>query len=74
MSLSETHSRLNWHPFKPLLSALSRLRPFSSPTDCGGAEDCARRRFILDMMDAHPDAFQHELNCQTIMKFYPSRF
>lgn len=37
-------------------------------------ENRERRDFVLEMMQAHPDAFQNELDCQAMMHFYPSRF
>jgi hypothetical protein len=43
-------------------------------TSSAQAENRMRRTFILEMMEAHPEAFQHELDVQNMMHFYPSRF
>lgn len=37
-------------------------------------ESRKRRDFVQDMMHAHPEAFQSELDVQNMMHFYPSRF
>ena len=46
-------------------------------TDTDECENRARRYFILEMMEAHPEAFQHGqhgLDCQTMMELYHPRF
>jgi hypothetical protein len=74
MSVVEITSRPIWQPFKRLISLLAGLRRPSLHTEHDEAENRARRTFILEMMDAYPEAFQHENDCQTMMGFYPSRF
>ena len=36
-------------------------------------EDRACREFVLGMMQMHPEAFEHEMDVQNMMHFYPSR-
>ena len=74
MNVVEIVYRPTWQPFKPLVSLLARLRFPSLSAECNEDENRARRTFILDMMDAYPEAFQNEYDCQTMMAFYPSRF
>lgn len=50
------------------------VRRQATPT-ADSADECRdRRAFIVEMMDAHPDAFRSELDCQMMMHFYPGRF
>ena len=74
MSFVEIEPRPTRLTFKPMISLLARLRLPSLQADCDENETRTRRTFILEMMEAHPEAFQHEFDCQTIMGFYPSRF
>ena len=74
MSVVEITSRPTWQPFKRLLFLFTNLRGPSVHAEYDEAENRARRTFILEMMDAHPEAFQHEHDFQHMMVFYPSRF
>lgn len=74
MSVVENTPRLSCKPLTLLVSFLSQIKILPSNTQCGEEENRARRDFIMEMMDAHPEAFQHEIDCQTMMRFYPSRF
>ena len=73
MNLAVIPSPSLWKPLQKLHSLFAiRARDAS---DTGSATpDQARRDFILEMMQAHPDAFQHEMDVQTMMHFYPARF
>ena len=55
-------------------SKLSHMFGPSVETEIDVQDNRARRDFVLEMMDAHPEAFQHEIDCQTMMTYYPSRF
>ena len=72
MSTVAIQSTFIWQPMKFVASRLAQSERPSADTDVGAQVNRARRDFILEMMDAHPDAFQHEFDCQTVMKFYPS--
>ena len=74
MSVVEIPPRLSCKPLTLLVSFLSQINILPWNTECGEEENRARRDFIMEMMDAHPEAFQHEIDCQTMMRFYPSRF
>jgi hypothetical protein len=63
-----------WKPFRFLKSIASITRKKPVNTANTDAENQMRRAFILEMMEAHPEAFQHELDIQNMMHFYPSRF
>ncbi len=74
MSVVEISPRLFHQPFTLVVSFFSRRPPRSGDTDRCEDESRARRAFIVEMMEAHPEAFQHELDCQTMMHLYSSRF
>ena len=73
MKLFAIQSHSIWQPFRLVASCLSHLISFSVDTEVDEQENRDRRHFVMEMMDAHPEAFQHEIDCQTMMKFYPSR-
>jgi hypothetical protein len=73
MSIVEIEPRSIWLAFKPVVSLLARLKVSSPQVDCDESATRARRTFILEMMETHPEAFQNEFDCQTMMGFYPSQ-
>lgn len=73
MSVVETNSRAPWQPMVSVFSFLRRLKHPSFDTAIDEDESRARRDFILELMQTHPDAFQHELDCRTMMELYHSR-
>ena len=74
MSVVEVIPRPNWKISERLASFFSRLRAPLADTEVAEDERRAGRAFVLEMMEAHPDAFQHEFDYETMMRFYPSRF
>ena len=74
MSVVAIQSHHIWKPFGLATSLLSKVIGSTKETEVHDQETRARRDFILEMMDAHPEAFQHEMDFQTMMGFYPSRF
>jgi len=74
MSVVAIQSHQIWKPFGLATSLLSKVIGSTEDTEVRDQESRARRDFILEMMDAHPEAFQHEMDFQTMMSFYPSRF
>ena len=74
MSLVETNARPFWQPRNWFPSLFKRMKRFSVDAADSSEESRARRTFILEMMDSHPDAFEHEFSCQTMMGLYRSRF
>lgn len=74
MSDVAIQSRPIWKPFGLATLFLSKMIGTPVDTKFDERESRVRRDFILEMMDVHPEAFQHEIDCQTMMKFYPSRF
>ncbi len=74
MSFAESYFHQTWQTFGPVVAFFSRLKRSSVDTVVGEDASRARRDFILEMMEAHPDAFQHEIDIQTMMNVYPSRF
>ena len=73
MSAIAVQSHLTWKLFGLATSLLSKVLGPSIDTEVDDQESRARRAFILEMMEAHPEAFQHELDFQNMMSFYPSR-
>ena len=73
MSAITVQSNLTWKLFGLATSLLSKVLGPSIDTEVDDQESRTRRDFILEMMEAHPEAFQHELDFQTMMSFYPSR-
>jgi len=63
-----------WKPFEYLRSILTAVRrqDENQVERDEGSRD--RREFVLEMMQVYPGAFQSELDCQDLMRFYPSRF
>lgn len=61
-------------PLAYIRSVLSLVRRQPKSQEDSEKESRERREFILEMMMTHPDAFQSELDCRTMMHFYPSRF
>lgn len=74
MSSVASQAPASWKPFRFLKSIASITRKKPVNTARAQAENRMRRAFILEMMEAHPEAFQHELDVQNMMHFYPSRF
>jgi hypothetical protein len=63
-----------WKPFRFFLKLFERV-PFTSRESEHDHEAARqRRKFILEMMQGHPEAFQSELDVQHLMQFYPSQF
>jgi hypothetical protein len=74
MSIIETNFRPPWQPIKSIFSFFRWLKRPSVDIAVYEDESRAQRDFILDMMEVHPDAFQHEVDCLTMMELYHSRF
>ncbi len=74
MSAVASHVRPFLHPLMSRISQLARLKHPKADAKEDERENRDRRNFILEMMDAHPEAFQSELDCQSMMIFYSSRF
>ena len=61
--------------FRPLLGRLSdlfRVRPAVPPESPEEAR--ARRELVQEMIAAHPEAFQSELDLMAMLHSYPGRF
>ncbi|MBD3662313.1 hypothetical protein [Sulfitobacter aestuariivivens] len=65
---------LRLRPFWRLFRAFGGLGHSGAKPACSDQQDRARRAFVLEMMEAHPEAFQHEQDVQCMMHYYPSRF
>lgn len=74
MSTIAIQSHRNWKPFRFVASFLPKMTGPSVDIEVDDQESRVRRDFTLEMMNAHPEAFQHEFDCQNMMSFYPSRF
>ncbi|UWR01915.1 hypothetical protein K3740_12705 [Ruegeria conchae] len=74
MSAAASQTRPTWKWFGFATSFLSKMIGPSTDIEVHDQEGRAHRDFILDMMDAHPEALQHEMDFETLMRFYPSRF
>ena len=55
-----------------LLPRFDRTETFAAPST--EEEDRARRDFILEMMDEHPDAFAHEDGARAAQYYFSGRF
>ncbi|MDU8945772.1 hypothetical protein [Ovoidimarina sediminis] len=73
MSVVEIIPRPNWKISERLASFFSRLRVPPADTEVSEDERRAGRALVREMMEAHPEAFQHEFDYETMMRFYPSR-
>ncbi|OYX44497.1 MAG: hypothetical protein B7Z02_05190 [Rhodobacterales bacterium 32-67-9] len=73
MSITSPRFRL---PEWPSLSGLLRrvLPSFPPINDADADADRARRDFVLDMLDRHPEAFASEFDVQGMLSLYRDRF
>jgi len=74
MNTVVTQAPSYWNPFRFFKFIPSNARKEPANTASSDEESRIRRSFVLEMMQAHPEAFQHELDVQTMMQFYSLRF
>jgi len=74
MTMAATRAPSVWWVLKLFRFTTSDPRAQSGDAARSTTEDQARRDFVLEMMQEHPEAFQHEQDVQSMMLFYPSRF
>ena len=74
MSVVAIQFRPIWKCFGLTTSFLSKMIVAPIDTKVDDQESRARRDFILEMIYANHEAFQHEMDFQTLVKFYPSKF
>jgi hypothetical protein len=74
MTTETLQQQVPWRPVRFLGFLVRRAVKHPTVPEEMAQDDRARRAFVLEMMEAHPDAFQHELDVQAMMHCYPARF
>ena len=64
----------HWKPFGLFSSIFTSQKSHNSNSEISDDESRERRGFVLEMMAAHPGAFQSELDTQVMLHFYSERF